>query len=237
LRTERAGANAGAPAFTFAKIATAVLAKAKKQETQTVSFMLDHSTSFASNTAPAPFVGLRLHYYGAIAADPGIAFRTRSAKGEGRCPQRHYRCSPLDELYALPVAQIATPDCFLFLWVPLRSVNLVEPLMNAWGFAFSGSAFVWAKQNKCSDDWFMGNGFGTRHNVEVCWLGHRGQPQRKSKAVRELVVARRREHSRKPDEVYRRIEALSDGPYCELFARERRPGWDCHGDEVNKFGS
>src|SRR6516225_2091948 len=95
---------------------------------------------------------------GAIMADPSIAFRAYSAKGEGRCPQRHYRCTPLDELKALPIADIAAADCFLFLWVPLRSVADVVPLMRAWGFAFSGSAFVWAKQNRRGLGWFMGNG-------------------------------------------------------------------------------
>jgi N6-adenosine-specific RNA methylase IME4 len=81
----------------------------------------------------------------------------------------------------------------------------------------------------------MGTGFSTRKNAEVCWLGHRGRPQRKSKAVRELIVAPRREHSRKPDEIYSRIEALCDGPYLELFARQRWPGWTCFGDESGKF--
>jgi N6-adenosine-specific RNA methylase IME4 len=173
--------------------------------------------------------------FAAIMADPGIAFRAYSPKGEGRCPQRHYHCTPLDELKALPVAEFAAPDAFLFLWVPLRSVADVVPLMSAWGFTFSGSAFVWAKLNKSGAGWFMGNGFGTRHNVEICWLGRRGKPQRKSKAVRELIVAPRREHSRKPDEVYQRIEALCAGPYLELFARQQWPGWTCLGDEVGRF--
>jgi len=174
-------------------------------------------------------------YFGAILADPGLAFTAYSAKGEGRSPQHHYRCSPVNELLKLPVADIAAPDCFLFLWVPLRSVDLVGPLMCAWGFVFSGSAFVWAKQNKNGAGWFMGNGFGTRHNAEVCWLGRRGKPQRKSKAVRELIVAPRREHSRKPDEVYQRIEALCAGPYLELFARQQWPGWVCVGDQAGTF--
>jgi len=174
---------------------------------------------------------------GAILADPGIAFHAYSAKGEGRSPQRHYRCSPLDELMQLPVAEIAAADCFLFLWVPLRSVDLVNPLMQGWGFAFSGSAFTWAKQNKSSIGWFMGNGYGTRHNAEICWLGRRGKPQRKSKGVRELIVAPIREHSRKPDEVYQRIEALCAGPYVELFARQQWPGWICVGDQVEKFSA
>jgi N6-adenosine-specific RNA methylase IME4 len=172
---------------------------------------------------------------GVILADPGIAFRTYSAKGEGRSPQRHYRCSPIDELKRLPVAKIAAPDCFLFLWVPLRSIDLVNPLMQGWGFAFSGSAFAWIKQNKSGAGWFMGNGYGTRHNAEICWLGRRGKPQRRSKGVRELVVAPIRQHSRKPDEVYARIEALCAGPYVELFARQQWPGWIAVGDEVGKF--
>ena len=66
---------------------------------------------------------------GAIMVDPGIAFRAYSAKGEGRSPQRHYECTPFEELAALPVASIAAEDCFLLLWIPLRSVFLVEPLM------------------------------------------------------------------------------------------------------------
>jgi N6-adenosine-specific RNA methylase IME4 len=173
--------------------------------------------------------------FGAIMADPGIAFAAYSPKGEGRSPQRQYRCDPFDELCALPLATIAAKDSFLFLWVPLRSVYHVQPLMAAWGFRFSGSAFVWAKLNKHGADWFMGTGFGTRHNAEICWLGRRGKPQRKSKGVRELIVSPVREHSRKPDEVYQRIEALCDGPYLELYARTQRPGWVCVGDESERF--
>jgi N6-adenosine-specific RNA methylase IME4 len=175
--------------------------------------------------------------FGTIMADPPIAFATRSPKGEGRSPQQHYSCMPLAELEALPIAEIAAADCFLFLWVPLRSMFLVEPLTTAWGFRFSGSAFVWAKLNKSGDGWFMGNGFSTRKNVEVCWLGRRGSPKRKSKSVRELIIAPRREHSRKPDEIYARIEALCGGPYVELWARQRRPNWTAVGDELGKFSS
>jgi N6-adenosine-specific RNA methylase IME4 len=175
---------------------------------------------------------------GAIMADPGIAFAAYSAKGEGlRAPQSHYQCTPFEKLAALPVADIAAPNCFLFLWVPLRSVFLVKPLMEAWGFRFSGTAFVWVKQNKSSAGWFMGGGYGTRKNAEACWLGRRGAPRRKSKGVRELIVAPRREHSRKPDEVYGRIEALCDGPYVELFARQQWPNWTCIGDESGKFSA
>ena len=171
---------------------------------------------------------------GAILADPGIAFRTRSAKGEARTPQRYYRCPPFAELASLPVASVAAPNAFLLLWMPLRSVDLVKPLMQAWGFRFSGSGFVWIKTNK-DGSFFMGAGYSTRKNAEICWLGRRGSPPRKSKAVRELIIAPRRQHSRKPDEIYARIEALCDGPFAELFARQQWPGWLCAGDESKKF--
>jgi N6-adenosine-specific RNA methylase IME4 len=173
--------------------------------------------------------------YAAILADPPISFATYSPRGEGRCPQAHYRCANFDDLAALPVRDIAAADCFLFLWVPKRSVFLVDPLMQAWGFAFSGSAFTWAKQNKSGQGWWMGQGFTTRQNTECCWLGRRGSPKRCSMAVRELIVAPRREHSRKPNEVYERIEALCAGPYLELFARQQWPGWVCVGDESERF--
>ena len=172
---------------------------------------------------------------GAILADPPLAFQTRSLKGEGRSPQHHYACLSFDELATLPVAGLAAADCFLFLWIPLRSVFLVKPLMSVWGFAFSGSAFVWVKQNKRGVGWFMGGGYGTRHNAEVCWLGRRGSPKRLSKGVRELIVTPIREHSRKPDEVYERVEALCAGPYVEVFARQRWPRWFPIGDETDRF--
>jgi N6-adenosine-specific RNA methylase IME4 len=172
---------------------------------------------------------------GAIMADPPIQFDVWSSKGRGRTPQDRYRCEAFDKLAAIPVASVAAPDCFLFLWMPLRSVFLTEPLMAAWGFTFSGSAFAWAKLNSSGVGWHMGTGYSTRKNVEICWLGRRGKPQVKSKGVRELIVAPRRQHSRKPDEIYSRIEALCDGPYLELNARQRWPGWTCVGDEVGKF--
>lgn len=172
---------------------------------------------------------------GAIVADPPLAFVAWSKKGEGRSPQRHYGCLSFEDLAAMSVSDAAAPDCFLFLWVPLRSVVLVEPLMRAWDFRFSGAAFSWVKQNRSGAGWFMNGGYGTRHNVEICWLGRRGAPRRKSAGVRELIIAPVREHSRKPDEVYGRVEALCDGPFLEIFARQQWPGWICVGDESEKF--
>jgi N6-adenosine-specific RNA methylase IME4 len=87
-------------------------------------------------------------------------------------------------------------------------------------------------------NFFTGLGFWTRANPEPCLLATRGKPHRCSASVRKLIVSPRREHSRKPDEVYERIEALCQGPYLELFARFARPGfsrpgWDLWGREAD----
>ena len=73
-------------------------------------------------------------------------------------------------------------------------------------------------------DYFTGLGYWTRANPEQCLLATRGKPPRRSRSVRRLVVDKRRGYSRKPDLVRERIEALVDGPYLELFARETKPG-------------
>lgn len=87
--------------------------------------------------------------------------------------------------------------------------------------------------------WFEGEPGVECHCVEQeaerCMLYARGKANRKSGGVPRLIVSPRREHSRKPDETYERIEALLDGPYLEMFSRTDRPGWDCWGDEAGAF--
>ena len=78
-------------------------------------------------------------------------------------------------------------------------------------------------------------GFWTRANPEMCLLGSRGQPRRRNTDVAKLLLASRREHSRKPEQAYQRIERLVDGPYLELFARASQPGWDRLGNQAALF--
>ena len=69
----------------------------------------------------------------------------------------------------------------------------------------------------------------------MCLLATKGKPKRISKSVPQLVVEQRREHSRKPDIMYKHIEDLLEGPYIELFARKQKEGWDSFGNEVTKW--
>ena len=170
--------------------------------------------------------------YGAVLADPSWDFRTWSAKGEGRSARQHYSIMPLAEIKALPVADLGTKDCMLFLWATWPLLDAARDVINSWGFTYKTCAFVWVKTGKTNGKPVMGTGFWTRANSEPCLLATRGKPRRLAADVGQIILEPRREHSRKPDCVYDRVERLVGGPYLELFARHRRPGWDSWGDEL-----
>jgi N6-adenosine-specific RNA methylase IME4 len=180
--------------------------------------------------------------YPVIYADPPWRFQNFSQKGEGRNAIAHYDCLDVEALANLPVADYAAPDCTLLMWATDPLLPQALKIIESWGFTYKTVGFYWAKLNKAAnaggfttDDFFSGLGYWTRANVEQCLLATRGKPRRISKSVRKLCVAPRREHSRKPEEIYSRIEALVAGPYLELFARETRPGWDQWGDQAGLF--
>ncbi len=177
--------------------------------------------------------------YGAIYADPPWYFKNFSAKGTGRAAVSHYDVMSMEELKRYPVADFAAKDCALFLWATDPMLPEAFALMASWGFTYKTIAFHWAKTNRgaanrtlAENPFFTGLGYWTRANPELCLLGTRGKPKRLAKDVRRLVVSERREHSRKPDEIYDRIERLVGGPYLELFAREKRSGWDAIGHQL-----
>ena len=184
-----------------------------------------------------------------IYADPPWTFKTWSKKGRGRSAEKHYNCMSLQEIRQLPVAEIAAKNCALFLWATDPLLPQALDLMSQWGFNYKTIAFVWAKLNKNApatlwtpSDFFTGMGYWSRANSELCLLGTRGKPQRQSASVKRLVIAPRREHSRKPDEVAHRIvQLIGDVPRIELFGRTSRPGWSVWGtgtlwgNEYEKF--
>lgn len=195
-----------------------------------------------------PFAGLPRGHFGTILADPPWAFRTFSGKNmtPHRCAEDHYRTMELSEMKALPVVDLAGPDCALFIWVLGSHLVQSIELAAAWGFEFKTDAFYWVKQRLVGADQIdlftgdiadprMGFGYWTRKQVEPCWLFTRGNPKRLSKGVRQVIIEPRREHSRKPDAQYERIESLVAGPRLELFARSARPGWLTWGNETDKF--
>ena len=156
--------------------------------------------------------------YNVIYADPPWSYKVWSKKGAGRSAESHYPTMSIEAIKALPVSRLAAGDCALFLWITFPMLREGWGVMDAWGFTFKTVAFVWVKQCRKSDNSFTGMGYWTRANAETCLL---------------VILSHVEEHSKKPDEARRRIEALmGDVPRIELFARQATPGWDVWGNEV-----
>lgn len=191
-----------------------------------------------------PFAGLPRNHFGAILADPPWSFKVWSEDtSSGRSPNAHYNVLDVGEIASLPVRELALKDCVLFLWAcwPQLQHEVFE-VIEGWGFQYKTCAFDWMKADNTQPHFFqdelpaqVGMGYWTRANTEPCLLATRGKPKRLNADVRQGIIAPRREHSRKPDGIHERIERLVAGPYLELFARSRRAGWTCWGNEVDKF--
>ena len=180
--------------------------------------------------SPDPFAGLPRNHFGCLLVDPPWSFKSYDGKSavptQGADP---YAVMSITDLKALPVADIAAKDSLLLMWTVSHLQDEASDLARAWGFVPKSVAFIWDKQR-------IGMGYWTRQEMEICKLFTRGKPKRLNADVRQGIRAPRREHSRKPDEQYERIERLVGGPYLEMFARQTRPGWSSWGNEVGKFG-
>lgn len=172
--------------------------------------------------------------FGMIMADPPWHYEMRSEKGETKSPQSHYRTMSIDEIKALPVEALAAPNCMLWLWAvgPMLPEALI--VMRSWGFTYKTQG-QWAKVTKNGRQSF-GTGYILRNAGEPFLIGTRGEPRTESKSVRNVILGRVREHSRKPEEAYRAAELLMpDVRRLDLFSRASRPGWVNWGDEATKF--
>jgi len=165
--------------------------------------------------------------YGTILADPPWRFQNRTGK---MAPEHQrlmrYPTLDFDEIYRLPVAELAAEQSHLYLWVP--NALLAEGLetMKRWGFTYKTN-LVWYKVRKDGGSDGRGVGFYFRNVTELVLFGIRGSLRTLAPGRRQvnLFKSLKREHSRKPDQLYSIVEACSPGPYLELFARHRQPGW------------
>jgi len=180
-----------------------------------------------------PFGELQRGSYGLILADPPWDFKTYSDKGHGKSAQNHYQCMSLDDIKALPVADLAAPDCCLFLWTTWPMLVQGIDVLTAWGFSYKTGGH-WRKTTK-NGKLAFGTGYRVRCASEPWLLGFRGNPKN-SISCRNALEGAVREHSRKPESVYEWCEQyLPDARRCELFSRQRREGWDVWGNEVDHF--
>lgn len=174
--------------------------------------------------------------YQIIYADPPWAYKVWSKDtGLGRSAESHYPTMEKEDIEQLPISRISAENSVLLLWVTYPCLEQGLELIKKWGYKYKTCAFTWVKLNKKYPTDFVGMGYYTRANCEICLLATRGKPiQRQSRAIRQLVMSPIEEHSKKPAEVRERIVQLfgDTPPRIELFARQYAEGWDCWGNEV-----
>lgn len=168
--------------------------------------------------------------YDVILADPPWLFETW---GEGdRNVSNKYDLMHTDDICKIQIP--AADNAVLFMWACWPKLYDSLKVIEAWGFEYKTIAWVWVKLNSNSMGFFTGMGYYTRANSEPCFLATKGKPLRVAdKGIQSLICSPIQEHSRKPADQYRKIEALYPNMrYLEMFARRSRPGWDVFGNEV-----
>lgn len=176
--------------------------------------------------------------FGTILADPPWQFANRTGK---MAPEHkrlsRYQTMNLDDIVGMPVSDIAADVAHLYLWVPNALVPEGLKVMEAWGFQYKTN-LIWHKIRKDGGPDGRGVGFYFRNTTEMILFGVKGKNARTLAPGRRqvnIIKTRKREHSRKPDELYDVIEACSFGPFLELFARGGRDGWASWGNEAENY--
>lgn len=193
--------------------------------------------------------------YGLIYADPAWHQEMYSDKGYQKSPEMHYDTMTLYEMKAMrdEILFRTAPNAVCVMWSMWNMLDQAMELMTAWGFTYT-TGMPWIKRTINGKNTF-GTGYVLRGCTEPVLIGTHGKPRIKHKKQRGLLITddlpddiaindlsvvidtQRREHSRKPDEMIPLLEGLFDGPYLELFARTKRPGWAVWGNQTEKFAT
>lgn len=179
--------------------------------------------------------------YNIIYADPPWSYQRTAKKGNKKftgCAEQHYNTMSLEEIKNLPIKDIQSDPCILFLWGTFPLINDALDVIKAWGFKYKTVAFTWIKTYQ-NGNYCLSLGNYTRGNAEICLLARSGKEKVdiKRRDISQLIISQRGEHSRKPNEAREKIlQLLGDLPRIELFSRTKTKGWDVWGNETSKFG-
>jgi len=180
---------------------------------------------------------LRERKFGTILADPPWQFINRTGKVAPEHKRlARYATLRLREIVEIPVHLAAKEKSHLYLWVPNALLREGLEVMQAWGFTYKTN-LIWHKIRKDGGPDGRGVGFYFRNTTEIILFGVRGGLRTSPPGRRQvnILLTRKREHSRKPDEQYEIIEACSPGPYLELFARGTRNRWTTWGNQTEDY--
>lgn len=159
--------------------------------------------------------------YRTILADPPWDVQQRGERGA----ERHYDLMSLEQIAAMPVADLAEENAHLWLWVTNATLRQGYDIAEAWGFTVR-SPLTWVKLR-------LGLGVYLRNSTEHLLFATKGTAPVQFRSQPTWINAPVQDHSHKPEEQYALIERVSPGPYLELFARRRQPRWDAWGNQIN----
>lgn len=164
--------------------------------------------------------------YPIIYADPPWRYENPPMGGTNRSIENHYPTMTLEEICALPVAEIATDDALLYLWATAPKLAECLKVIEAWGFEYRTN-MIWDKES-------IGMGYHARNQHEILLIAKRGEipPPQAGKQPSSVYREKRGEHSAKPVFYYEMIEdAYPQLPKIELFCRSPRDGWAVWGNQ------
>ncbi len=173
-----------------------------------------------------------------VLADPPWQFQNRTGK---MAPEHkrlnRYPTMKLEEIMSMPVESVLADTAHLYLWVPNALLADGLKVMEAWGFQYKTN-LIWYKVRKDGGPDRRGVGFYFRNVTEMLLFGVKGKNARTlqpGRSQENILISRKREHSRKPDEQYDLIESCSPGPFLEIFARGPRDGWTVWGNQAEEY--
>jgi site-specific DNA-methyltransferase (adenine-specific) len=171
--------------------------------------------------------------YDVILADPPWTFSVWNAEKSDRHVSHKYDLMSCEDIMNLNIASLASENCALFLWATWPNILEAFKVIEAWGFTYRTEAWTWVKAKRSGFGFHFGMGYYSRANTEPCLLAVKGKMPVVAHDIMGLIYHPVMEHSKKPNDQYRKIEALyPDMKYLELFARRKREGWDSWGNEI-----
>ncbi len=196
------------------------------QETERVTVNLLRAGEKAQEAAAVYIPEVPDGKFSTIVIDPPWSYSNKSGR-HGDSANADYiqnRTMTLDEVALFNIERWVAEECHLYMWVTDAYLGHAYTITEAWGFKAKAS-LIWVK-----DRFGMGNYY--RHQHEVCIFASRGTMRLKRMNASTVFKAPITKHSEKPEEFYRMVESCSPGPYIDVFARKKRPGWSVFGDQV-----
>lgn len=182
--------------------------------------MTNHTTNPPAPNGASPDLPIGPRFRTILADPPWNIGQTGHLGAEA-----HYDLMTLERIKAMPVAGLAEANAHLYLWVINGGIAEGLDVIRAWGFTYR-SILTWIKPR-------YGLGNYLRNQTEHLLFATRGRAPVRFHGQGTWTYAPLQDHSHKPEEQYAIIERLSDGPFLELFARRRQPGWHAWGDEID----